>query len=124
MPEQPIDFEQAVDELETIVAALEQGRMTLEESLAGFERGVGLVRVCRERLDNAETRVRELVDIDENGHARLRDFSHEATPASADAPVQNAAPAGEDDDQTRSAPKRRPSRRRKDPTSSGDSSLF
>jgi exodeoxyribonuclease VII small subunit len=53
-------FEQALAELEAVVDALEQGEMTLEASLAAFERGIGLTRVCQQALDTAEQRVRIL----------------------------------------------------------------
>ncbi|MBK1722056.1 exodeoxyribonuclease VII small subunit, partial [Thiocystis violacea] len=55
-------FEQALADLEGVVDALEKGEMTLEQSLAAFERGVGLTRVCQQALDSAEQRVRILTD--------------------------------------------------------------
>jgi exodeoxyribonuclease VII small subunit len=55
-------FEQSLRELETIVASLERGDLTLEASLAAFERGVALTRTCRQALDAAEERVRILTD--------------------------------------------------------------
>ena len=76
---QPKSFEAALEELETIVQQLDRGQTTLEESLGSFERGVGLLRYCRAQLDQAETRIRELVELDEAGNVKLRDFEHEAT---------------------------------------------
>jgi exodeoxyribonuclease VII small subunit len=58
----PISFEQSLGELEAIVDALERGDLSLEESLAAFERGVGLTRACQKALDEAEQRVRILAD--------------------------------------------------------------
>jgi exodeoxyribonuclease VII small subunit len=58
----PPPFEQSLEELEAIVDALERGDMTLEASLAAFERGVALTRTCRQALDAAEQRVRILTD--------------------------------------------------------------
>ncbi|MBK5965483.1 exodeoxyribonuclease VII small subunit [Thiocystis minor] len=58
----PPSFEQALNELESVVDALEKGEMTLEDSLAAFERGIGLTRVCQQALDTAEQRVRILTD--------------------------------------------------------------
>ncbi len=55
-------FEQSLHALETIVDALERGDLTLEESLAAFERGVTLARTCRQTLDAAEQRVRILAE--------------------------------------------------------------
>lgn len=48
--------------LEDLVARMESGEMTLEESLAAYERGVGLYRQCRGALEQAELRVRQLAD--------------------------------------------------------------
>ena len=56
----PIDFEQALTELETIVRALEQGDQPLEQSLALFERGVTLSRFCHDKLTDAEKRIQVL----------------------------------------------------------------
>lgn len=54
-------FEASLEELETIVRRMENGDLSLDESLDLFERGVALARRCRERLDNAERRVEMLV---------------------------------------------------------------
>ena len=56
----PIGFEQARDELEAVVRALEDGGTTLEQALELWERGEQLYRICRERLDAAEVRIRSL----------------------------------------------------------------
>ncbi len=55
-------FEQSLDELELLVDKMEQGEMSLEESLAAYERGVGLYRRCQSALEQAELRVRLLSD--------------------------------------------------------------
>ncbi|MEO0080075.1 MAG: exodeoxyribonuclease VII small subunit [candidate division WOR-3 bacterium] len=60
-PEQPIDFEQALAELEAIVKQLEQGNLSLEKSLELFGRGVELAKLCKKRLSEAELRVSQLV---------------------------------------------------------------
>ena len=52
-------YEQARDELATVVAALEAGGLTLEESLALWERGEVLAGICRAWLDSARARVSE-----------------------------------------------------------------
>ena len=51
------DFEAAVAELESIVKKLEDGELTLEQSLALYERGVQLSRFCHARLEEAERRI-------------------------------------------------------------------
>ncbi|HEY1035940.1 MULTISPECIES: exodeoxyribonuclease VII small subunit [unclassified Pseudoxanthomonas] len=62
-------FEQSLDELEKLVDKMEHGDMSLEESLAAYERGVGLYRQCQTALEQAELRVRLLSDPEqpENG---------------------------------------------------------
>ena len=58
------DFEHSLDELEQLVAPMEGGELSLDESLASFERGIGLYRHCQQALDQAELRVRLLLDPD------------------------------------------------------------
>ena len=48
--------------LEDLVARMEDGEMSLEDSLAAYERGVGLYRNCQQALEQAELRVRLLSD--------------------------------------------------------------
>ncbi|HHY31844.1 MAG TPA: exodeoxyribonuclease VII small subunit [Firmicutes bacterium] len=57
-----IDFEKAMEELEETVSRLEGGELTLEESLEAFEKGMSLVKMCRKKLDEAETRIAKLVE--------------------------------------------------------------
>lgn len=54
------DYETAVAELEALVERMEDGRSSLEASLAGYQRGVVLVRYCREQLAVVEQKVRVL----------------------------------------------------------------
>ena len=60
-PKQP-DFETALAELETLVSTMEQGDLSLEESLKLFERGITLTRGCQESLKEAEQKVQILLD--------------------------------------------------------------
>jgi exodeoxyribonuclease VII small subunit len=55
-----LTFEQAFAELEETVQRLEAGGLTLEESLAFFERGQALAARCNVQLDKAELQVRQL----------------------------------------------------------------
>ena len=57
----PVRFEDALGELEGLVARLEKGELPLEDSLAAFERGVGLVRLLTQRLAEVEQRVEVLL---------------------------------------------------------------
>lgn len=58
-------FESAMERLEDIVAGLEGGNLSLEESLAAFEEAVGLVRFCNETLEKAKQKVRILTEGDD-----------------------------------------------------------
>ncbi len=53
-------FEEVLEELEDVVAKLEQGDIPLEESLAAFERGVGLAKNLQLRLDAVQEKIEEL----------------------------------------------------------------
>lgn len=59
-PPKDLSFEQAVDELETLIEAIEAGEIGLEEVLQRYERGVGLIQRCREVLTGAEARLKKL----------------------------------------------------------------
>ena len=61
-PSPVADFEQSLDALEQLVDKMEHGEMSLEDSLAAYERGVGLYRRCQSALEQAELRVRLLSD--------------------------------------------------------------
>lgn len=56
-----VNFEQSLKELEDIVHKLEDGELTLEESLEMFQKGVNLSGVCTKMLDEAEQKVNMLV---------------------------------------------------------------
>ena len=57
----PADFERSLTELEAIVEQLEQGDLSLDDSLKQFERGVQLTRVCQSALKQAEQKVEILL---------------------------------------------------------------
>lgn len=60
--EQPsVNFEQAMNRLEEIVRQLERGEAPLDQALALFEEGTGLVKTCNGLLDEAELKVVRLV---------------------------------------------------------------
>ena len=60
MTEQTLTFEDALAELENIVARLESGELTLEETLTLYERGQELAAWCNKMLDEAELRLEKL----------------------------------------------------------------
>jgi exodeoxyribonuclease VII small subunit len=61
-----LSFERAIEELESIVKRLEEGKVPLEESIAIYERGESLKRRCEELLRQAEARV-DKITTDANG---------------------------------------------------------
>lgn len=63
------DFEKSLEQLENLVDSMEQGELSLEQSLAAYERGVGLYRRCQQALEQAELRVKLLSDPDKPGEA-------------------------------------------------------
>lgn len=63
-----LSFERAIEELESIVKRLEDGKVPLEESVAIYERGESLKRRCEELLRQAEDRV-DKITTDASGHA-------------------------------------------------------
>ena len=67
-----LDYEAAVTELESLVKRLEQGEVSLEESLKIYEDGVLLTRDCQEALQAAEQKVQML--LQQSGQTTLVDF--------------------------------------------------
>jgi exodeoxyribonuclease VII small subunit len=61
-----ISFETAFDELTQIVQQLEEGGLTLEEMISLYERGQTLANHCQEQLDQAELRVTQLTEDNQN----------------------------------------------------------
>ncbi|MDD4163220.1 MAG: exodeoxyribonuclease VII small subunit [Methanothrix sp.] len=60
MKKDEIGLEEALDSLEQIVEVLEEGKMTLEESLDQYEKGMKLVKLCNCRLEGAQRRIESL----------------------------------------------------------------
>ena len=58
--EDELSFEAALERVEGIIARIESGEVGLEDSIDEYEKGVGLLRRCREILDRAEQRVEDL----------------------------------------------------------------
>jgi exodeoxyribonuclease VII small subunit len=68
-----LTFEKALADLEQIVAKLEKGGISLNESLALFEKGVKMARFLRGELDKAERKV-EILLKDDKGNLKAEDF--------------------------------------------------
>ncbi len=67
-----VNLEKALTELEKLVEEMEQGNLSLEESLKRFEKGIALTSDCQEALQKAELKVQEL--IEKNGKLLEKDF--------------------------------------------------
>lgn len=73
--EQELDFESTLEQLEQIVARLENGDLPLEEALKNFEQGIKLAHSGQIRLQNAEQRIQIL--LQKNDIAPLKDYQKE-----------------------------------------------
>lgn len=93
---EPLPFEEALQELQQIVSALEAGQVSLEQSLARFERGVSLVSHCQSLLDQAHQRVEIVVAKRAGGEVETAPFDVTATfdASTEQAKDSEAAPAG------------------------------
>lgn len=69
-----MDFEKKLGRLEDIVGKMENGEISLEDSLKLFEEGVKLSRECNTQLNEAEQKVKLLLGVDASGEAQTRDF--------------------------------------------------
>ena len=85
-------FEAALQRLAELVAGLESGSLGLSESIAAYERGVGILKRLHEELAVAEERVKVLVRIDEDGRPVLEDAAPAGDPGAAAESAQ-AAPS-------------------------------
>ena len=61
-----ISFEEALNELESIVQKLESGQVKLEEAVAAYEKGVQMQKICEEKLKEAQMKVEKLI-LDKEG---------------------------------------------------------
>ena len=65
--DEELNFSQALQQLETLLAQLESGEIELEEAMELFEQGSALAERCREMLANAEQRLEELAPAEREG---------------------------------------------------------
>ncbi len=75
MADEQKKFEDELKELEAIVARIDSGELSLEESIEAFERGVGLVRMLNHKLDEIEKKVEVLV---RNAQGELRSTPYQS----------------------------------------------
>jgi exodeoxyribonuclease VII small subunit len=72
---QPDSFEEQLAELEKLVAQLERGDLTLEQSVNLFERGVHLSETCKAQLSSAESRIQVLLNPEQKGAVRVEELA-------------------------------------------------
>ena len=72
------NFENDLQELEELVEKMEEGELSLEESLVHFERGIALTRSCQKALSEAEQKIQIL--LAEDGSQKLQVFSSDENP--------------------------------------------
>jgi exodeoxyribonuclease VII small subunit len=85
------NFEEALAQLERIVASLERGEPELTSALSKYEKGVQLLSVCHRLLEKAEQSVALLTGVDEQGHPITAPFDATATVARESGPPATGA---------------------------------
>ena len=70
------NFEEALQELERLVSSMEEGELSLEDSMKAFEKGIKLTRECQTALQKAEQKVQIL--LDESGETQAFDVEDES----------------------------------------------
>ncbi|UGV40207.1 exodeoxyribonuclease VII small subunit [Methanococcoides orientis] len=68
-----LTFEEALEELETIVEHLERGQLTLDDSIGTFEKGMKLALLCNRKIEASEKKIELL--IEKNGNLATEPFS-------------------------------------------------
>ena len=78
--EAELNFEAAMDRLEKIVEQMESGKLPLEDLIVRYEEGMNLVKVCQERLANAEQKI-EMIARDSAGKITVKNFEPTQEPS-------------------------------------------
>ncbi len=68
----PVKFEQALEQLEQLIEQIETGQISLEDALKHYEKGMTLVKQCRQILAAAEKKIAELT-LDDHGRLKVQD---------------------------------------------------
>jgi len=90
-----LNFEKALTELENIVEKMEKGDLSLNESLALFERGVQLARFMRGEIEKAEKKI-EILLKDEKGEITSKSFKPEDEEVSGNESGEDSSSGGDD----------------------------
>jgi exodeoxyribonuclease VII small subunit len=92
--EAALNFEGAMDRLEKIVEQMESGKLPLEDLIVRYEEGMKLVKICQERLANAEQKI-EIITRNSAGKAVVQEFE----PAQESGPPEKAVESESTDDE-------------------------
>ncbi len=68
------DLEASITEINTLITQMEQGELSLEQSLERFERGIHLIKHCQKVLQDAESKVQIL--LQQNGEEDLQPYEN------------------------------------------------
>ncbi len=79
--ETELNFEGAMDRLEKIVEQMESGKLPLEDLIVRYEEGMNLVKICQQRLANAEQKI-EIIARNSAGKPVIKEFEPAQEPAS------------------------------------------
>jgi exodeoxyribonuclease VII small subunit len=82
-PPQELNFEKAMDRLEAIVEQMETGKLPLEDLIVRYEEGMGLVKICQERLASAEQKI-EIIGRNSGGKPIVKNFEPAAVSSNED----------------------------------------
>jgi exodeoxyribonuclease VII small subunit len=93
--EAELNFEGAMDRLEKIVEQMESGKLPLEDLIVRYEEGMNLVKICQERLANAEQKI-EIIARNSAGKAVVKDFEPTQEP---ETPASVIEPQNSNDDE-------------------------
>jgi len=91
-PAPELNFEKAMDRLESIVEQMETGKLPLEDLIVRYEEGMNLVKVCQERLAKAEQKI-EIIARNSAGKPVVKNFKADAE-SSDDEKLATASPSG------------------------------
>ncbi|MGN0930763.1 MAG: exodeoxyribonuclease VII small subunit [Thermoguttaceae bacterium] len=93
-PFESISFEEAYQQITEVLADLESGRGSLEDSLSLYEKAVGLVRVCRAKLDDATKRIEILKGVDSSGEPQFETLNDDELRSKEDVAGRQDSSAG------------------------------
>lgn len=91
-----LNFENAMDRLETIVEQMESGKMSLDDLIVRYEEGMKLVKICQERLASAEQRI-EMITRNNAGKPSVKPFEPATEPAESPVTAQDKGEKNNDD---------------------------